>query len=243
MTKKPPIIHLKNISYAYSDGRRVLSGLNLSIHPGDRIGLMGPNGCGKTTLFHIIMGLLTPMEGTVELFGDPVRSEKDFQRVRRRVGLMFQDADDQLFSPTVLEDVAFGPLNMGKTTDEAQTIARETLALIGMDGFESRITHKLSGGEKRMIALGTVLAMNPDVLLLDEPTAGLDNDTQIRLQEVLMGLNLPYLAISHEFDFLTETTNALYIMHDGKIITDEAMQVHQHYHAHVHGAHPHDHQE
>ena len=133
---------------------------------------MGPNGSGKTTLFHIIMGLLTPSSGTIEFFGKPVKTEKDFRKVYKKVGLLFQDADDQLFSPTVLEDVAFGPLNLGKSKLEARNIAQNTLERLGIAHFENRVTHKLSGGEKRLVALATVLSMEPELLLLDEPNTG-----------------------------------------------------------------------
>ena len=183
------MIDLKDISFGYPGGTLVLDQLNLSLRAGDRTGLMGANGSGKTTLFHIIMGLLKPSAGSIEIFGKPVRAEKDFEEVRQRVGLLFQDADDQLFSPTVLEDVAFGPLNLGKSKEEAKTIAQQTLMSLGLTGFEDRVTHKLSGGEKRLVSLATVLAMEPEVLLLDEPTTGLDQATEKRLIEILKGLD------------------------------------------------------
>ncbi|MBW2669340.1 MAG: ABC transporter ATP-binding protein, partial [Deltaproteobacteria bacterium] len=208
---------------------------------GNRIGLMGPNGSGKTTLFHIIMGLLKPSSGSIEIFNRPVKTEKDFIRVREKIGLLFQDADDQLFSPTVLEDVAFGPLNMGKSRDEAMDIARSTLNFLGLTGFEDRITYKLSGGEKKLVSLATVLAMEPEVLLFDEPTSGLDDRTKATLKDVLAGLDLSYIIISHEIDFLTEIANSIYSMDNGKILFDKEVHVHQHVHAHPHGAYNHEH--
>ncbi len=242
MNTPPSLIQLKDVSFNYQNGFPVLNKVNFTLPLGKRIGLIGPNGSGKTTLFHLIMGLLPVSSGTIEIFGQSVATEKEFQMVRHRIGLLFQDADDQLFSPTVLEDVAFGPLNQLKSSEKAIAIARETLASLGMAEFEKRITHQLSGGEKRMVAMATVLAMNPEILLLDEPTAGLDEKTTEKLQTVLRRLDLSYLIISHEFDFLAEVTDYILMMKDGKIVSDGVVQFHQHAHAHVHGSAPHAHE-
>ncbi len=203
---------------------------------------MGPNGSGKTTLFHIIMGILKPSAGQIEIFGKDVSKEKDFAVVRQKIGLLFQDADDQLFSPTVLEDVAFGPLNIGKSNIEAQKIAMDTLDFLGLAGFEDRITHKLSGGEKKLVSFATVLAMQPEFLLLDEPATALDEKTKARLIDILHKLDLPCLVISHDSEFLGKTTDSIYTMKNGKIIRDADEQLHCHYHLHSHGASPHKHQ-
>jgi cobalt/nickel transport system ATP-binding protein len=211
------IIRLRGITFAYPGGTPVLNGLDLSIDRGDRIGLTAPNGSGKTTLIHLIMGLRKPTAGRLEIFGRPVAAEKDFIAVRRRIGLLFQDADDQLFSPTVLEDVAFGPLNLGKTKKQALEISRQTLSDLGLSGFEDRVTFKLSGGEKRMVALATVLAMEPEVLLLDEPTTGLDEATFERLISVLNRLPLTLMTISHEQTFLERVTAKSCTLDAGKI--------------------------
>lgn len=220
----------------------MLDQLDFQFKRGDRIGLIAPNGSGKTTFLHLIMGLLKPSAGRIEIFGKLTSDEKDFTDVRRKIGLLFQDADDQLFSPTVLEDVAFGPLNLGKSKNEAIQIAQETLAFLGLDGFENRITFKLSGGEKRLVSLATVLAMAPEILLLDEPINGLDIKTKAKLTEILSGLDLSYLLISHDFDFLAETVDAIYTMADGKILLDKELHVHEHVHAHAHGVYPHRHE-
>ena len=235
------IINLSDISFAYPGTASVLDKLNLRLYGGERLGLIGPNGSGKTTLFHIIMGLLKPSSGIIEIFGRHVLEEKDFRSVRERIGLLFQDADDQLFSPTVLEDVAFGPLNLGKSQEEAKDIAQSTLELLGLSGFEDRITYKLSGGEKKMVSLATVLAMEPEILLLDEPSNGLDDNTKAKLTEALSLLDLSYILISHEIDFLSETTDSVCEMRNGKILIDEEVYVHPHYHRHPHGAVPHEH--
>jgi len=235
------ILNLEDISFNYTDGPKVLSDLDLQLFKGDRIGLMGPNGSGKTTLFQIIMGLLKPSSGAIEIYNRPCKTEKDFIDVRKKIGLLFQDADDQLFSPTVLEDVAFGPLNLGKSRNEAMEISLNTLNFLGLSGFEDRITYKLSGGEKKLVSLATVLAMEPEVLLLDEPTSGLDEKTKTTLKNVLSGLDLSYIIISHEIDFLTEITDHIYTMENGKILFDQEVHAHQHVHAHPHGAYVHEH--
>ncbi|OEU45604.1 MAG: ABC transporter ATP-binding protein [Desulfobacterales bacterium S7086C20] len=241
MDKNHVIIKLEEISFSYPGHAPVIDRLNLSIHRGDQIGLTGSNGSGKTTLFHIIMGLLKPASGQVEILGQPVRNEKDFKCVRKKVGLLFQDADDQLFSPTVIEDVAFGPLNIGKSQDEAKTIAQKTLQYLGLAGFEDRITYKLSGGEKRLVSLATVLAMEPEVLLLDEPTTGLDEATEKRLVGILEDLEMSYLLVSHNMDFLMETTSYITSLVNGKISWDDALIPHTHVHTHKHGRYSHEH--
>jgi len=236
-----PLIQLENITFAFPGNKAVLDGLNMAFHPGDRAGLIAPNGSGKTTLFHLIMGLIKPSAGTIRIFGRTVREEKDFIAVRRRIGLLFQDSDDQLFSPTVLEDVAFGPLNLGKSKKEAVAIAETTLASLNLDDFRDRITFKLSGGEKRLVALATIMAMQPEVLLLDEPTTGLDSDTQQQIVDILTGLDISYILISHNMDFLARLTTTIYTMADGKIRVDETARLHPHYHLHQHGSYPHQH--
>ena len=235
------LINLEKVSFGYPGGTPVLDALDFKFYRGCRLGLIAPNGSGKTTLLHIIMGLLKPSSGRLEIFGKRVSQDKDFYDVRRRIGLLFQDADDQLFSPTVLEDVAFGPLNLGKSKKEAVDIARQTLDFLGLNGFEERITFKLSGGEKRLVSLATVLAMEPEILLLDEPINGLDIKTRANLSKILSGLDLSYLLVSHDFDFLVETVDAIYTMRDGKILFDRELQVHEHVHAHELGTYPHQH--
>ncbi len=241
MTTAAPIIELKGVTFGYPGGPPVLRDLDFILNRGERVGIIAPNGSGKTTLFHIMMGLLKPSSGRLEIYGKEARTEKDFAEIRRRIGLLFQDADDQLFSPTVLEDVAFGPLNLGKPKEEAIALARRTLDFLGLNGFEDRITFKLSGGEKRLVSLATVLAMEPEVLLLDEPVNGLDTKTRAKLMEILRRLELSYILISHEIEFLTATTDTVYTMENGKILLDQEVHVHQHVHAHPLGARPHEH--
>ena len=203
-----PLIELRDITFAYpGSSPPVFQDFNFQLLPGKHIGLIGPNGCGKTTLLHLIMGLLRPQAGRIFILGQEIGKEKDFVWVRQKVGLLFQNADDQLFCPTVLEDVAFGPLNLGKPPAEAIQIARETMARLGLQGFEDRVTYKLSGGEKKLVSLATVLAMQPQLLLLDEPTAGLDELTRHRLSHILQDLDIAYMIVSHEPDFLDHTVH------------------------------------
>lgn len=193
-----PLVALEQVAFAYPGGSRVLAGVDLTLQPGERVAVVGGIGCGKTTLLHLIVGLRKASAGSIRLFGHRCRSERDFAAARPRVQLLFQDPDDQLFCPTVAEDVAFGPLNLGATPDEAAATARRTLASLGLAGFGDRITHRLSGGEKRLVALAAVLAMDPRVLLLDEPTSALDAATAARLADLLAALPQAMLIVSHD---------------------------------------------
>jgi len=156
------LIDLKNISFIFPDGKRVLEDLDLCLHKRERLGLIGPNGSGKTTLFRLIMGLLKPTSGILTIFGREMVHKKDFVPIRQRIGLLFQDADDQLFNPTVLDDVAFGPLNQGKSAAEAKEISREILTSLGLQDFEDRVTYKLSGGEKKLVCNPVLKILKPE---------------------------------------------------------------------------------
>ncbi len=243
MTYKKPVIELDQIIFAYPGAdSRVLDRLDLRICKGDRIGLMAPNGSGKTTLLHTIMGLCRPQSGLISIFGEPMLVESDFIPVRSKIGLLFQDSDDQLFCPTVLEDVAFGPLNLGCARDEAIGIATDILERLGISEFKERVTHRMSGGQKRLVALAAVLAMKPEVLLLDEPTAGLDHTVKEKLTHIMNSLDIPYLVISHEFDFIKAVTDKIFSMESGRILVDDEIHIHHHEHVHRHGRHPHIHE-
>jgi len=217
MEYEAPLVEVQNVTFSYQ-GRKhpIFEEMNFSLER-EKIGLIGPNGSGKTTLFHIIMGLLVPRKGSVLFKGNTVHDEKGFQELRKSIGLLFQDADDQLFSPTVLEDVAFGPLNLGFSPEEAREISRQTLSNLGLSNFEPRITHKLSGGEKKLVSLATILAMKPELLLLDEPTNNLDQETRFRLIDILNNLDLSYAIISHDWDFLEKTTREVYAIEKGAV--------------------------
>ena len=204
------MIEIENLCYGYSQNEKIFNGLNFIFQKGERIGLVGPNGAGKTTLFYLIMGLLKPNSGRIIIFDRERKDEKDFVEVRQRIGLLFQDADDQLFCPTVEEDIAFGPLNLGRSHYETRSIVNETCRILGLEGFESKITHRLSGGEKRLVALATVVAMNPEAYLLDEPTAGLDEATTQRLLKHLKEYASTYIIITHDHEFLKMAVDKVY---------------------------------
>ncbi len=219
-----------------------MENLNFEITSGKKVGLIGSNGSGKTTLLHVIMGLLPATGGQVRLFGEEMLKEKDFARARRRIGFVFQNADDQLFSPTVIEDVAFGPLNLGKTKEQAREIARNTLESLGLAALENRVAYRLSGGEKRMVALATVLAMDPDMLILDEPTTGLDEVTGHRITHLINSIDKTCLIVSHEYEFLSQTTEVFYGMEGGLLkYLGDSQALHTHTHIHTAGAMPHKH--
>ncbi|MCB1775809.1 MAG: ABC transporter ATP-binding protein [Candidatus Competibacteraceae bacterium] len=213
-----PLFRLSDVHFAYDSGRPVLTGADFTLHAGDRVALTGSNGAGKTTLLHLMVGLLKAQAGRVEAFGRPRIHEKDFMEVRPRAGLLFQDSDDQLFCPTVAEDVAFGPLNLGKSRAETRMIVRHTLARLGLDGFENRVTYKLSGGQRRLVALATVLAMNPEVLLLDEPTNALDAETRARLISILAGLPQAMIVISHDEGLLARVAQRWTRLERGRLV-------------------------
>jgi len=235
------LIDLRQVSFAYAGGGSILNGLDFQLRAGEKVGIVGSNGCGKTTFLHLLMGLILPGSGSVRLFGEEMRAKKDFDRQRTRLGLLFQDADDQLFSPTVLDDVAFGPLNLGLSVDEARDRAVRTLAGLGLAGFENRLTHRLSGGEKKLVSLATVLSMQPRVLLLDEPTNGLDPQTRDRIIEILGSLPTARIIISHDWDFLARTTSRFMTVKDGRLVSDIPHLPHRHVHAHPLGGEPHHH--
>ena len=211
------ILKIEDLHFGYQNGKGVFHGLNFTLKEKERIGLVGPNGAGKTTLFHLIMGLQKPSSGSIEIFNIIRRTERDFTEVRQRIGFLFQDSDDQLFCPTVEEDIAFGPLNLGKSHDEARLIVKDTCEKLGLSGYEKRITHRLSGGEKRLVALATVMAMHPECYLLDEPTAGLDDKTTKRFLDYLTHYTDTYIIITHNRELLTGAADKVYTLTDGSL--------------------------
>ena len=211
-----PLVKLDRVTFRYGE-RTVLDQCDLALAAGERVGLVGANGSGKTTLLGLIVGLRRPALGRVIVFGKPREREADFRAVRGRVGLLFQDSDDQLFCPTVAEDVAFGPFNLGKSRREVEEIVARTLGELGLEDYAHRVTYKLSGGEKRLVALATVLAMEPEVLLLDEPTAGLDETAAERVAGILAGLPQAMLIVSHDRPFLARIADRRLCLRRGRL--------------------------
>ncbi len=237
-----PLISLQDIAFSYPErSSPILNQLRFDLAPQERVGIIGPNGQGKTTLLHLCVGLLKPDQGRLIFKGQPVQKEKDLLPLRQAVGLAFQNPEDQLFSPTVLEDVAFGPLNLGLNQEQAKERALWAMDLVGLQGFEQRITHKLSGGEKKILALATILAMRPEGLLLDEPTTGLDPDTRQHIMDIVNNLTQSLVIVSHDWDFLDRTTDVLYTLDQGELIHTDKGALHQHVHFHPSGHIPHEH--
>ncbi len=212
-----PLFDLSGIRFAYADGRTVLDGIDLCIDAGERLALLGANGSGKTTLMQVMVGLLRHHAGRLRAFGRERRNEAAFHEVRARAGFLFQDPNDQLFCPTVAEDVAFGPLNLGRTRADTEAIVDRTLDRLGLAEFRDRVTWKLSGGEKRLVTLATVLAMEPDVLLLDEPTNGLDAEAMERLLGILDGLPQAMLVVSHDTRVIERLATRAVTLEHGRI--------------------------
>ncbi len=211
------VVEFDKVTFRYGE-RTVLDACDLQLRAGERLGLSGANGSGKTTLLALIVGLQHPQSGRVLVLGKQRRMEAEFREIRGPVGMLFQDSDDQLFSPTVAEDVAFGPFNLGKSRVEVETIVAQTLAQLGMQDYADRVTYKLSGGEKRLVAIATVLAMQPEVLLLDEPTAGLDEAASDRVSQILLGLPQAMLLVSHDRDFLRRIATRTARLQSGRLV-------------------------
>lgn len=214
----PPLFEAQGIVFSYPGQPRVLDGADLSLHAGERVCLVGPNGAGKSTLLQILVGLLVPVAGSVSAFGALRGVESDFVEVRQRAGFVFQDPDDQLFCPTVAEDVAFGPRNQGKSRAETEAIVDATLAGLDLQHLRERVTHKLSGGEKRLVTLAAVLAMEPDVLLLDEPTNGLDERVYARLVDILLSLPQAMIVVSHDPYFRRAVGTRSVRLEEGRVL-------------------------
>lgn len=231
-----PLLTLSDVRVSRGE-TPVLDAVSLSLRRRDRLAIVGPNGAGKTTLLRTLVGLERPASGRVRLFGQDCATEADFRAARPRIGFLFQDSDDQLFCPTVLEDVAFGPLNTGCTFREAEARGRETLTALGIAHLADRVTHRLSGGEKRLVCLAGLLAMRPEVLLLDEPTNGVDAANGARLRAALAGFDGAMILVSHDEGFVAELATRALLIAGGRL-TEAEIHTHPHLHAHPH-LHPH----
>jgi energy-coupling factor transporter ATP-binding protein EcfA2 len=236
-----PSVEVRNLTYAYPDGRAALNGVSFTIAPGESVALVGPNGAGKSTLLWHLNGLLpgrsVAPDGVHSHGGDPapgrsVRREpavwidglpvndRNAREVRRRVGLLFQDPDDQLFATTVLDDVAFGPLNLGLRSAEARRVAHEALARVGLDGFAGRVPHHLSFGERKRVGLAGILACDPTILVMDEPTANLDPRGRRRFLELVASLPATRLIATHDLEMALELCPRALLLDQGRLVAD-----------------------
>jgi len=213
-------IDVKGLAYDYPDGTPALRGVDLFIEPGEKVALVGPNGSGKSTLLLHLNGILRG-EGEVRVCSMPVE-DANLGRIRAAVGVVFQDPDDQLFSQTVFDDVAFGPLYMGLTQDEVRVRVVNSLEMVGMGGYEARVPHHLSSGEKKRVAIASVLAMEPEILVLDEPTAGLDPRARRELIELLRTLPQTMLIATHDMRMVAGLLPRTVVIDAGSIVADGA---------------------
>ena len=214
-----PSLRVTGLSFAYPDGRRALEGIDLTVAPGERVALLGPNGAGKTTLILQLNGVLQPTTGSVQVGELPVTREH-LREIRRRVGIVFQDPDDQLFMPTVAEDVAFGPANFGLRGAELEARVHAALAAVGMGEHAARSPLHLSGGQRRRAALATVLSCDPEILVLDEPSSNLDPVARRELAELLLELDQTMLMVTHDLPYALQLCPRSVVLDDGRVVAD-----------------------
>lgn len=218
-----PVVEAQALSFAYPDGHRALNGISFGIERGESVAVIGGNGAGKSTLLLHLIGFLRPTSGCVRVGGFTVGRDT-LTQVRRMMGMVFQDPDDQLFMSTVWDDVAFGPLNMGLSTEEVNMRAREALEVVGASHLAARPPYRLSGGEKRAVAIAGVLAMAPSILIMDEPNDGLDPAARRRLIKLLRGFAHTQIIATHDLDLVLELCSRVLVMHDGLVEADGTPQ-------------------
>ena len=210
---------MRDLAFTYPDGHEALCGVDLTVAGGERVAILGPNGAGKTTLVLALNGINAATRGSVTVGGLPVE-RANLQEIRRRVGIVFQDPDDQLFMPTVREDVAFGPSNLGLRGDALEARTAEALMAVGMAHVADRSPHHLSFGERRRVALATVLAMRPDVLVLDEPSSNLDPVARRELAEIVLGLPVTILLVTHDLPYALQLCARAVVLDAGRVAVD-----------------------
>jgi cobalt/nickel transport system ATP-binding protein len=215
----PSSLQVCELAFAYPDGHQALFGIDLTIARGERVALLGPNGAGKTTLVLHLNGILAAGHGSVAVGGLPV-VKQNLREIRRRVGIVFQDPDDQLFMPSVGEDVAFGPANFGVTGDELRARVDAALETVGMAEHRDRSPLHLSGGQRRRVALATVLACEPEILVLDEPSSNLDPVARRELAEVLLGLGRTMLMVTHDLPYALQLCPRSVVLDNGEVVAD-----------------------
>ena len=212
-------LKINNLSYAYPDGHKALKGIDFSINQGESIAILGPNGAGKTTLILHLNGILGELKGEIEVDGLEYSSE-NIGKIRKTVGVVFQDPDDQLFMQTVIEDVMFGPKNFGYSNEESETNAVEALKMVGMENFQDRAPHHLSFGQKRKVAIATVLASKPKLLVLDEPASNLDPASRRDLIDILIKLDISIILVTHDLPMALEICERSLVLNEGTIKED-----------------------
>jgi len=212
------VVDIENLSFSYPDGHQGLKDINLVVYFGENVALIGPNGAGKSTLLLHLNGILHG-NSMVRICGLPVE-EKNLKEIRRKVGLVFQDPEDQLFSPTVFDDVAFGPINMGYSELEVKQRVAQALKWVGMDGYEQRSPHHLSVGERKRIAIATVLSLNPQLLVLDEPTSNLDPRSKWSLIELLRQLPMTKVIAAHDLELVSALCQRTIILDEARIVAE-----------------------
>ena len=218
-----PSVHVSALHYAYPDGNKALHGVSLTIGKSERVALLGPNGAGKTTLVMHLNGILSPTSGSINIaeFILDSSNKEITKKVREKVGIVFQDPDDQLFMPTVFEDVAFGPTNMGLSASEIESRSVTALEMVGMLALKERAPHHLSFGQRRRVAVATVLAMEPEILILDEPSSNLDPASRRELSEILLALDVTILMVTHDLPYAFEICERSLILNQGEIVADD----------------------
>ena len=218
------MLEVRNIKYSYNNDYQALKGVSLKIEKGEMVALLGKNGAGKSTLFLHLNGIYEPDEGKVFIDGEELKyDKKSLLKFRQKVGIVFQNPDDQIFAPTVEEDVAFGPLNLGLSMEEVQDRVEEALDRVGMSGFEKTAPHHLSGGQKKRVAIAGILAMKPEIMVLDEPTAGLDPQGVTNLVKLLKELNdegITIIISTHEVDLVPDYANRVFVLVGGELIAE-----------------------
>ncbi|HTW15574.1 MAG TPA: ABC transporter ATP-binding protein [Nocardioides sp.] len=214
-----PVLDVHGLAYAYPDGHQALFGVDLHVHRGERVALLGPNGAGKTTLVLHLNGILTGGAGSVAVSGLPV-TKANLQEIRRRVGIVFQDPDDQLFMASVRQDVAFGPANLGLRGAELDRRVMAALDRVGMADFADRPPHHLSFGQRRRVAVATVLAMEPEILVLDEPSSNLDPASRRELADILRSLDVTVLMVTHDLPYALELCPRSVVLSGGAVVAD-----------------------
>jgi cobalt/nickel transport system ATP-binding protein len=214
-----PSLDVRGLAFAYPDGHQALFGVDFAIERGERVALLGPNGAGKTTLVLHLNGILGAGAGQVRVAGLPVEKQ-NLREIRRRVGIVFQDPDDQLFMPTVRDDVAFGPANLGISGSELDDRVHDALDQVGMGAFADRPPHHLSYGQRRRVAVATVLAMGPEILVLDEPSSNLDPASRRELADVLRSLDVTVLMVTHDLPYALELCSRALVLSGGVIAAD-----------------------